>query len=41
MERWQTVFDANASSRANAAYLGFGIGGPAPKRYGWSSLIRF
>jgi hypothetical protein len=22
------------SSRANAAYLGFGIGGPVPKRYG-------
>ena len=31
LERWRTVFGAIGSSRANAAYLGFGIARTGPK----------
>jgi hypothetical protein len=31
LEHWRTVFGANGPSRANAAYLGFGIARTGPK----------
>ena len=31
LERWQTVFDANGSSRANVIFVGFGIARTGPK----------
>jgi len=35
------VFDANGSSRAKAAYVGFGVARTGPKALRMISLIRF